>query len=343
MNLTVGDIAALVGGKVSGDSSVTITGVNGVDEAGDGDLCFIRNVQYLPQLAKSGAAAVLIQEAPESLAIPAILVPKPDLAFAMVLKYCETQQLRHPSGIHPAAAIDPTAILGQNVAIGACAVIDADVQIGDGAIIYAGVYVGHATRIGAGTIIYPNVTIREETEIGAGCIVHAGATLGSDGFGYAPLEGAWMKIPQVGRVVLEDEVEIGSCTSVDRATFGETRIGKGTKIDNLVQIGHNVRIGEHCALAGMVGVAGSAQLRDRVQVGASAGIKGHITVGEGAMVAARSGVVKSVEPGAIVSGFPAIDHDEERRVMVAQRRIPELIRRIRSLERELEALKEQLT
>lgn len=343
MNLTVGDIAALVGGKVSGDSSVTITGVNGVDEAGDGDLCFIRNAQYLPQLEKSGASAVLIQEAPEGLTIPAILVPKPDLAFAMVLKYCETQQLRHPSGIHPAAVIDPSAVLGENVAIGACAVIDADVQLGAGVVIYAGVYVGHRSRIGAGSIIYPNVTIREETEIGAGCIVHAGAAIGSDGFGYAPLEGSWMKIPQVGRVVLEDDVEIGSCTSVDRATFGETRIGKGTKIDNLVQIGHNVRIGEHCALAGMVGVAGSAQLSDRVQVGASAGIKGHITIGEGAMVAARSGVVKSVEPGAIVSGFPAIDHDEERRVMVAQRRIPELIRRIRNLERELEALKEQLT
>ncbi len=343
MNLTVGDIAALVGGQVSGDSSVKITGVNGVDEAGEGDLCFIRGAQYFAQLEKSGASAVLIQEAPEGLAIPAILVPKPDLAFAMVLKYCETQQLRHPSGIHPAAVIDPSATLGENVAIGACAVIDADVHLGDGVVIYAGVYVGHASRIGAGSIIYPNVTIREETEIGAGCIVHAGAAIGSDGFGYAPLEGAWMKIPQVGRVVLEDDVEIGSCTSVDRATFGETRIGKGTKIDNLVQIGHNVRIGEHCALAGMVGVAGSAQLRDRVQVGASAGIKGHITVGDGAMVAARSGVVKSVEPGAVVSGFPAIDHDEERRVMVAQRRIPELIRRIRNLERELEALKEQLT
>lgn len=343
MNLTVGDIAALVGGSVSGDLSVPITGVNGVDEAGSGDLCFIRNAQYLPQLEKSNASAVLIQEAPEGLAIPAILVPKPDLAFAMVLKYCETQLLRHPSGIHPAAVIDPTATLGQNVAVGACAVIEADARLEDGAIIYAGAYIGRAVRIGAGSIIYPNVTIREETDIGAGCIIHAGATIASDGFGYAPLEGAWMKIPQVGRVVLEDEVEIGSCTSVDRATFGETRIGRGTKIDNLVQIGHNVRIGEHCALAGMVGVAGSAHLEDHVQVGASAGIKGHLTVGKGATVAARSGVVKSVEPGTIVSGFPAIDHQEERRVMVAQRRTPELIRRIRVLERELEALKEQLT
>lgn len=343
MNLTVGDIATLVGGSVSGDPSVPITGVNGVDEAGNGDLCFIRNAQYLPQLEKSKASAVLIQVAPDGLAIPAILVPKPDLAFAMVLKYCETQQLRHPSGIHPAAVIDPTATLGQNVAVGACAVIEADVQLGDGVIVYAGAYIGRAVRIGADSIVYPNVTIREETEVGAGCIIHAGATLGSDGFGYAPLDGAWMKIPQVGRVVLEDAVEIGSCTAVDRATFGETRIGRGTKIDNLVQIGHNVRIGEHCALAGMVGVAGSAHLEDHVQVGASAGLKGHLTVGKGATIAARSGVVKSVEPGAIVSGFPAIDHQEERRVMVAQRRVPELIRRIRVLERELEVLKEQHT
>ena len=343
MNMTVGDIAALVGGQVSGDPDVQITGVNGVDEAATGDLCFVRSAQYLPHLANSHASAVLIQEAPADLAIPAILVAKPDLAFAMVLKYCETQQLRHPSGIHRAAVIDPAATLGQNVAVGACAAIEADARIADGVIIYPGVYVGRAVEIGAGSIIYPNVTLREETAIGAGCIVHAGAAIGSDGFGYAPLQGAWMKIPQVGRVVIEDDVEIGSCTSIDRATFGETRVGKGTKIDNLVQIGHNVRIGEHCALAGMVGVAGSALLKDHVQVGASAGIKGHLTVGEGATIAARSGVIKSVEPGSIVSGFPAIDHQEERRVMVAQRRTPELIRRVRLLERELEALKEQLT
>lgn len=343
MKMTVGEIATLVGGQVSGDPSVLITGVNGIVEAGAGDLCFIRNAQYLPQLAESRAAAVLIQEAPQNLAIPAILVSKPDLAFGMVLKHCETQQLRHPSGIHAAAVIDPTATLGHNVAVGACAIVEADACLGDGVVVYPGAYIGRAVRVGAGSIIYPNVSIREETEIGSRCIIHAGAALGSDGFGYVPMDGTWMKIPQVGRVVLEDDVEIGSCTSIDRATFGETRIGKGTKIDNLVQIGHNVRIGEHCALAGMVGVAGSATLDDGVQVGASAGIKGHLTVGKLATVAARSGVVRSVEPGSIVSGFPAIDHQEERRVMVAQRRVPELIRRVRLLERELEALKEQLT
>jgi UDP-3-O-[3-hydroxymyristoyl] glucosamine N-acyltransferase len=342
MNKTVGEIAAMVGGTVSGDASVLITGVNGVDEAGSGDLCFVRSAQYLPQLAQSNASAVLIQEAPNDIAMTAILVPKPDLAFGMVLKHCEMLQLRHPQGIHAQAAVHPDAIVGDHVAIGACAVIEAGAHLNDGAIIYGGAYIGRDVHIGAGTIIYPNVTIREETEIGSNCIIHAGASIASDGFGYVPMDGTWMKIPQVGRVVIGDDVEIGTNTAIDRATFGSTRIGRGTKIDNLVQVGHNVHIGEDCALAGMVGIAGSAELKDRVRVGASAGIKGHLCIGEGATVAARGGVVKSVEPGAVVSGFPAFDHSEERRVMVAQRRVPELIRRIKVLERELEAVKEQL-
>jgi len=341
MRMTVAEIATLVGGTVCGDPSVLITGVNGVAEAGPGDLCFIRSARYLPQLNKSSASAVLIREVPENLAMPAILVESPDLGFAAVLKHCEASAVRHPEGIHPSAVVHPEATLEANVAVGACAVIEAGVCLGANAIIYAGVYVGRDCRIGTGTVIYPNVTIREETSVGARCIIHAGATIGSDGFGYALLDGQWMKIPQVGRVVLEDDVEVGSGTAIDRATFGETRVGRGTKIDNLVQIGHNVRMGEHCALAGMVGIAGSAILEDGVQVGASAGLKGHLTVGKGATVAARSGVVRDVAPGMVVSGFPAIDHQEERRVLVAQRRVPELIRRIKVLERELDLLKEQ--
>ncbi len=343
MNMTVGDIAVMVGGTVSGDASVMITGLNGVDEAGSGDLCFCRNLRYLPKLVASKASAVLIQEAPEGLAMSAIIVSQPDLAFAMVLKHCETLFLHHPKGIHASAVIHSEATLGADVAVGACAIIEAGANLADGVIVYAGSYIGRDVKIGHGTIVYPNVTIREETEIGRHCIIHAGATIASDGFGYAPMDGTWMKIPQVGRVVLGDDVEIGSGTCIDRATFGVTRVGTGTKIDNLVQVGHNVQIGEHCALAGMVGVAGSAELKDRVQVGATGAIKGHLTVGEGATVAARSGVVRSVEPGATVSGFPAIAHHEELRVIVAQRRLPELIRRIKVLERELEAVKEQLT
>lgn len=341
MNMTVNDIADMVGGTVSGDGSVIITGLNGLDEAQPGDLCFVRSVQYLSKLETSQASAVFVQQAPEGLPIPAIVVATPDIAFAQMLKYCESLQLVHPTGVHAQAVIHPTAMLADDAAVGACAVLEAGVQVGKGAIIYPGVYVGRNCRIGAETIVYPNVTIREDSEIGAQCILHAGAMIGSDGFGFTPMDGMWMKIPQVGRVILEDHVEVGSGTSIDRATFGVTRIGKGTKIDNLVQIGHNVHIGEHCALAGMVGIAGSAVLEDHVQVGASAGIKGHLTVGRGATVAARGGVVRSVEAGSIVSGFPAIDHQEERRVLVAQRRVPELIRRVRELERALEALKVQ--
>lgn len=342
MKMTVAEIAALVGGTVSGDPNVVITGVNGVEQARPGELCFIRSSRYLPLLNESSASAVLIQEAPAGLKIPAIVVASPDQCFAVILKHCESNSLRHPQGIHPRAVIHPSAILGRDVAAGPCAVIEENARLDDGVVVYAGAYIGRNVRIGAGTVVYPNVTIREETEIGRDCIVHASAMIGSDGFGYANVNGEWVKIPQVGRVVLGDGVEVGSGTAIDRATFGETRIGRGTKIDNLVQIGHNVQIGEHCALAGMVGVAGSATIEDAVQVGASAGVKGHITIGRGAIVAARGGVTRSVEPGAIVSGFPAIDHEEERRVLVAQRRVPELIRRVKSLERALDALKEQL-
>ena len=342
MDMTAGEIAAMTGGTVAGDASVRLTGVNGVDEAGPGDLCFVRSAEYASRLTESNASAVLIQEAPPELPMTAICVPSPDLAFGMVLKHCESLQLVHPKGIHEQAAVHPDATLGTDVAIGACAIVESGAQIGSGAILYPGCYVGREAHIGAGTILYPNATVREECHIGDRCIIHAGATIGSDGFGYARVDNQWVKIPQVGRVIIEDDVEIGSGTAVDRATFGTTRVGRGTKIDNLCQVGHNVQIGEHCALAGMVGVAGSAVLKDRVQVGASAGIRGHITIGDDATVAARGGVVKSVEPGAVVSGFPAIDHLEERRVLVAQRRVPELIRRLKVLERELEAVKEQL-
>ena len=182
--------------------------------------------------------------------------------------------------------------------------------------------------------------IRENTEIGKNCIIHAGACIGSDGFGFVPMDGIWNKIPQIGTVSIGDDVEIGSNTAIDRATFGVTRIGSGTKIDNLVQIGHNVIIGKHCAVAGMAGFAGSTTLGDQVRVGANVGFSGHITVGDGSTIGARSGVMRNVEPGAVGSGLPAIDHKKQLRVMAAQLRTPEMLRRIAALEKQLEALKE---
>lgn len=341
MHLSVDEIAALVGGRVQGDGAVLITGVNGLKEAAAGDICFVRGNRYLPLLETSAASAVLINEVPEWLAIPAIVVPQPDLAFAMLLKHCENESLIHPCNIHPTAVVDESAVLGSAVALDARVVIAPGAVLGDRVVIYAGAYIGRNVHIGEDSVIYPNVVLREDTRLGRRCIIHAGAILGSDGFGFAPLGGRWMKIPQVGRVELGDDVEIGSNTTIDRATFGVTRIGTGTKIDNLVQVGHNCEIGEHCAIAGTAGLAGSTVLKNHVRVGASAGIAGHIELGEGATVGARSGVTQSVAPGQTVLGYPADDVNKTRRVWAATRRTPEMLRRIRQIEHQLEALEKK--
>lgn len=343
MDMTVADIAHLVGGTVQGDPTVCISGVNSVKDAQCGEITFIRAARYLPCLYTTKASAVLIAEAPpDAPDIPLIITPRPELAFAQLLPLCDLAIPPHPQGIHPQAAIAPTAILGREVAIDAHACLAAHCVLGDRVIIYPGVYIGQGVRIGNDSVIYPNVTLREGVELGARCTIHSGACIGSDGFGFAPIQGQWIKIPQVGRVILGDDVEIGSNTTIDRATFGLTRIGRGTKIDNLVQIGHNVEIGEHTVVAGMVGIAGSAVIGSHVRIGAAAGINGHIDIGDGATIGAWAGVTKSVAPGQIVSGFPAKDHALERRVLVAQTRVPELIRRVRQLEREVEELKDHL-
>ncbi len=338
MNSTLAEIAKLVHGIVHGDPGVRITGVNGIMEARPGDLVMVRDRKYAARLGESRAAAVLATEPPAGDAIPAILVPDPDHAFALVLQHIEEAQRCHPTGIHETAVVSESARLGDRVALGAHVCVGAESEIGDGVVLYPGVVVGARVRIGADTIIYPNVTLREDTEIGRRCLIHANTAIGSDGFGFVPREGRWAKIPQVGRVVIEDDVEIGSNTAVDRAKCGETRIGRGTKIDNCVQIGHNARIGEHCVLAGMVGIAGSAIIGNHVRLAAGAGVAGHLTIGDGTTIGARGGVVRSVPPGSVLSGFPAIDHETERRAMVARERLPAMLRRVRQLERRLEAL-----
>jgi len=342
MDMSVADIAALVGGRVHGDAGIRITGVNGIKEAQPGQLTFVRSARYAAFLQKTRASAVLISEAPANCDIPLILVEHPDLAFAQVLQYCEQEQFRHPTGIHETAVIGENVQLGRNIGVDAHVRIAGDAVIGDRVVIYAGVYIARGVRIGADTVLYPHVVLREGTEVGARCILHAGAVLGSDGFGFAPMNGQWMKIPQVGRVVIEDDVEIGSNTTIDRATFGVTRVRRGTKIDNLVQIGHNVEIGEHCALAGMVGVSGSVVIGNHAQIGGGAGIAGHLDIGEGASVGARAGVHKSVPPHSAVMGYPAVEIELFRRIHAAQKWSPELLRRVRHLERKIEELEEKL-
>jgi UDP-3-O-[3-hydroxymyristoyl] glucosamine N-acyltransferase len=241
-------------------------------------------------------------------------------------------------GVHPQAAVVPSARIADDAAVDALAYVGAEAVIDRRARIHAGACVGPGARIGADTVLHPHAVVREGCTIGARCVLHSGAVIGGEGFGFPRIDGVPQRIPQLGTAVLEDDVEVGANSCIDRATFGETRVGEGSKIDNLVQIGHNVRIGKHCILCGNVGVAGSTTLGDRVTVGAGAGIAGHLHIGDDAIIGGWSGVTKSLPAGAVVSGFPAQDHDKERRLVAGQRRLPELLRTLRTLQQRLDTL-----
>jgi UDP-3-O-[3-hydroxymyristoyl] glucosamine N-acyltransferase len=268
------------------------------------------------------------------------VVANPDFAFARVVATYGPKAVPPPPGIHPTAIIGDRVRLGANLAIGAYVVIADNASIGDNTIIYPHVYIGHETQIGADCMIYPQVSVRERCLIGNRVILHSGVVIGSDGFGYASLEGVHHKIPQVGIVVIEDDVEIGANTCLDRARFGRTRIGKGTKIDNLVQIAHNVETGHHCIIVAQVGVAGSTKLGNYVILSGQAGISGHLTIGDHAIVTGKAGVSKNIPPRAVVRGSPAQEIKACQAQEVAVRRLPqtqqtvkELIARVTELER----------
>jgi UDP-3-O-[3-hydroxymyristoyl] glucosamine N-acyltransferase len=349
MDTTVAEIAALVGGSVSGEPGIKITGLNGIKQAQSGDLTFLGSRKYLVYLESTRASVILVtpdfqipSEIPQNRAF--ITVNNPYMAFLQALQHHSV----HPATYHP-TGVHPTAVIGKDVRLGAGVAIDANVRIadgaiiGDGAVIYAGVYIGYGCEIGEKTVIYPNVTLREHIRVGARCIIHAGAVLGTDGFGFAPMGGVWFKVPQTGVVVIGDDVEIGSNTCIDRATFGSTVIGSGTKIDNLVQIGHNVEIGEHCVISGMSGVAGSAVIGNHVIIAAQVGVADHSEVGDSVTVGGRSGVVGVIEAGSTVSGYPLVDHKQDLRILAQLRRLPEWPRKIRDLEQRIRMLEERLS
>lgn len=339
MNKSVGEIAGLVGGVVFGDAAVRVTGLNGIQEARSGDLTFVSNRKYAPFLDTTRASAVLVTGDLRSSRMPVIEVKNPYLAFVQVIQaHAAEFEPRHPSGIHPTAVIGQGVVLGRDVALDAYVRLGDGCVLGDGVVVYSGVHIGAGSTIGERTVIYPNVTIREGVLVGARCILHAGVVLGSDGFGFAPVQGVWFKIPQVGNVEIGDDVEIGANSAVDRATFGSTVVGRGTKIDNLVQIGHNVRIGEHCVISGMSGIAGSTVIGNHVTIAAQVGIIDHLEIGDNVQIAARAGVTSSIPAGQVVSGFPAVEHAKAMRMVAGMRRLPEWPRRLRDIERRLEAV-----
>ncbi len=309
LGLNAGDIAQAVQGRLQGDANVPIEGAAGLAEAEEDQISFFHNLKYAATFQKTRARVIIVPENTNGTSIPdgktLIRVANPQWAFAHVLGIIEQKNQKHPKGIHDRAFVDPTARLAPNASIGAFAVIEAGVTVGEGSIIYAGCFVGAGSKIGDGCLIYPNVVLRESTQIGNRVIIHAGAVLGADGYGFAPQDGRHHKIPQIGRVVIDDDVEIGANVTIDRATTGETRVGAGTKIDNLVHIAHNVQIGRDCLIIAQVGISGSTRIGNRVTLAGQAGIVGHITIGDGATIGAQSGILSNVAPGEVLFGTPA--------------------------------------
>jgi UDP-3-O-[3-hydroxymyristoyl] glucosamine N-acyltransferase len=338
---TLAELGAELGGAVVGDGTVVIRGVAGIREALPGDVTFLANARYEAHLAETRASAVICDRQPRECAIPMLQVDNPYLAFQQAVRVFRPDLYRPVPGVHPTAVIAPGATLGEDVSIGPYCVVEAGARIGARSTVMAGGYVGGRAEVGEACFLYPRVVIREECVIGARCILHSGVVVGADGFGFAFDAGRYHKIPQVGNVVIGDDVEIGANSCVDRATTDSTRIGDGTKLDNLVQIGHNVSIGRHCIVVAQVGVAGSTELEDYVTLGGQVGIAGHLRIGKGAVVAAQSGVTRNVKSKEVVSGYPAITHGAWKRVSVLLQRLPQLFQRARALDQRVEALEQQ--
>ena len=336
--LTLAEIARLAGGELVGTANPLITGVAGIRDAMPGHLTFLGARRYQPFLRTCRASAVLVNRS-EPVHLPAVRVDNPALAFMKVLRYfSEAITLTFPRTVHASAVVDETARLGRDVHIGAHVVIEGGVLIGDRTVVLPGTCILRHSRLGADCTIYPNVVIREYTEIGDRVILHAGAVLGSDGFGFIPEGATQMKVPQIGHVVIEDDVEIGANSCIDRATTGITRVRRGTKIDNLVQIAHNVEVGEDSIVCAQAGVSGSTTVGSRVKLAGQAGLVGHIKIGDGATVGAQGGVTKSVDAETVVSGYPAREHLTALRQYAALGRLPDALDELRRLQQRIAAL-----
>ncbi len=342
MRKTLKEIAAFLDGEVVGDGSIVITGVSGIKEAQKGEITFLANPKYSPLLEKTQASAIITSREIQPTSKPIIRTENPSLAFAKVMSWAVPEEVKHPEGIHPTAILAKGVSLGRNVAIGPYVVIEDNVSLGDNSVIYSGCFIGHHTRIGSDVLVYANVSIRERITIGNRVIIHSGTVIGADGFGFATIEGAHHKIPQIGTVEIGDDVEIGANVTIDRARFDKTIIGKGTKIDNLVQIAHNVVIGENSIIVAQAGISGSTIIGKNVILAGQAGLVGHITVGDGAVVAAQGGVTKSVPAKTIVSGYPARPHQVAKRVNACVQNLPRLYKIVDKLKKKIAELEAKL-
>jgi len=337
MKTTLAEIARLTGAELAGEPEKIVTGAAGLQEAGPEDLSFLENPKYADQVASSRAGAVLLPASAKGLPggpSNRLYSEHPKWCYAQVLALIDRERRRpEPPSVSAKAEIHREARLGKDVAVGPFTVVGARALVGDRSVIGPNCTIGANARVGKDCRIYPNVFIGDYCEVGDRTILHAGTVIGSDGFGYwtDPKTGEHKKIPQIGRAVVESDVEIGSNVSVDRATTGETRIGAGTKIDNLVQIGHNVIIGRNCMIISQVGIAGSTRIGSQVTLAGQAGIAGHLTIGDGAVIAAQTGVMSDVEPKAVLFGSPARPHREALKLHAMMSKLPEMIRTLKDL------------
>jgi UDP-3-O-[3-hydroxymyristoyl] glucosamine N-acyltransferase len=331
--IRLSDLAARVGARLEGEGDSVVTGVAPIEEAGPGQVTFLANPKYLRFARESKAAAIIAKDRIEGARTAFLLSDNPYFTFACVVEAFHPP-VRRPAGISPAASIHPQARLGTDVTVSPFVVVEEDAVVGDRTVLLPGVIVGERAVVGDDCLLYPHVVLYHDVRIGSRVILHAGCVIGSDGFGFAPSREGYRKIPQVGTVEIGDDVEIGANTAVDRAALGVTRIDRGTKLDNLVQVGHNVTIGKDTAIAALTGIAGSCRIGNRVMIGGQAGLAGHLEVEDGIMLGAKCGVADTLRSSeALVwSGIPAIPHKAWLRMTMLMPKLPELFRRVKRLE-----------
>jgi UDP-3-O-[3-hydroxymyristoyl] glucosamine N-acyltransferase len=331
------ELAARLSCPVRGDDTVDVLRLAGIERAGPGDLTFLASPKYAAHLQATQAAAVIVNPEVET-ALPSLLAKNPYLLYARAAQVLHPRRLPD-AGVHPTAQVHPTARLGEDVHVGALAVVGARARIGARTVLHPHSVVYEDVEIGEDSVLHSGVHVREGCRIGHRVVLQNGAVIGADGFGFARSDdGEYEKIPQLGTVVIEDDVEIGALTAVDRASLHETRIGRGTKLDNLVQIGHSVTVGPNTVMAAQAGIAGSTRIGGGVMLGGQVGVAGHITIGDGVVATAQSGIPSSVDPGKMVSGYPAVDNRKWLKASAVFTKLPELQRRLRQLELKLEDL-----
>jgi len=333
---TLRELAELVEGCVIGDAEILVEGITGIDEAGPTDLTFAVP-PHLDRAAASQAAAVIIPASVETYAKPAIRVANPRIAFTRLLTLFNPRP-RVEHGVHPLAVVGKNVSIAKTASVMAHVFVGDDVVIGEGTILYPHTFVGEGSVIGSDCIVHPNVTLRERTLLGDRVIVQSGVVIGGDGFGYVTVDGEHLKVPQVGNVVIEDDVEVGSNTAIDRATTGSTIVKRGTKIDNLVHIAHNDVIGEHCFIVAQTGISGSVTVGHHVTLAGQTGTAGHINIGSNSVFIGRAGITKDTPDNYFGAGTPARPHSEWVREQVSLHKLPAALKKIRELEKRIEEM-----